>query len=252
MLKKRVIPILLYSNDRLYKTIKFDNARDVGFPATAVRVYESQEADEIVFLNISKDLISFNQTVSWVRKLSQEFCAPLTVGGGIRSFDQVQMLFDNGADKVLLNTINYTDLTILNKTASVYGAQAAVAGMDTRKESNIYNLYSAFGTNKENICFSDHVARCEQNGAGEFFVQSIDLDGSMQGLDVELGKLSSSLTNKPIILAGGIGSYSHLEVAFQQSNISGIGCASIFHFSDSSPLRACAFLANAGIHVKKV
>ncbi|MBW8308968.1 MAG: hypothetical protein K0M45_04940 [Candidatus Paracaedibacteraceae bacterium] len=254
MLKKRIIPILLLKDDRLWKTSQFNSARDVGYPTTAVRVYESQQADELIIIDITGDESSFLRLVKWIHTLSQEFCAPLTIGGGIRNFTQVQKLFDNGADKILLNSINYTDLTVLDKTASVYGVQAAVVGIDAKRNSpnDEYQLYSNNGKEAQTISLSDHIKKCDQSGAGEFFVQSIELDGKMEGLDLELGQQASAVTQRPVILAGGAGSYSHFEEAFNKTNICGIGCGSIFHFTDSNPLRANAYLLNAGIDIKKV
>lgn len=252
MLKKRVIPVLLVDSDRLVKTVAFSNKRDVGYPITVARVYESQQADELVILNINKDLASFYSYLSWVKKISQEFCAPISAGGGVRSFDHAKLLFENGADKVVINTANYNDLSILEQVSKVYGSQAAVAGIDVRYIDDEYILHSFGGSFRESKALIEHIQCCEKSGAGEYFVQSIDRDGKMAGLDIQLASIVTASTKKPVVLAGGAGSYVHLEEVFKNTSISGVGCASIFHFSDSNPLRACAYLANAGIDIKKV
>jgi imidazole glycerol-phosphate synthase subunit HisF len=253
MLKKRVIPLLLLHNDRLCKTIKFDTMRDVGFPKTAVKIYESQEADELVFLNIRPDSVPFENLLRWTNLLSQECVMPLAVGGGVGSFEQVQELFYNGADKVGLNSVNYETTDILRKAAAVYGLQSVVVGIDVRCEPDgTYRLYSHSGKQAQSRTLEEHIKICDEAGVGEFLIQSIDRDGVMQGLDIELGKLATKYTRRPVILAGGAGNYTHLQEAFKNSNISGVGCASIFHFSDSSPLRASAYLANAGLPIKRI
>ncbi|HEU0117622.1 MAG TPA: HisA/HisF-related TIM barrel protein [Alphaproteobacteria bacterium] len=254
MLKKRVIPVLLLREDRLYKTVNFDNMRDVGSPKTAVKIYESQEADELVFLNIRPKELPFEKLVEWTNIISQQCVMPLAVGGGIQTYEEAKTLYDNGADKVLLNTINYETTSVLEKIAAVYGLQSTIIGIDVKREnaSSDYQLYSHSGTQQQSRTLEEHMKICEKAGGGEFLVQSIDRDGTMQGLDIELGRLASQYTRRPVVLAGGAGNYAHLEEAFANSNISGIGCASIFHFSDSSPLRASAYLANAGFPIKKV
>ena len=254
MLKKRLIPILLLKDDRFWKSIQFDSLKDVGYPKTAVKVYESQEADELVILNIDKNLSSFSSLIKWVNILSQECCMPLAVGGGIRTFDQVQELFDTGADKVILNTINYQNLKILEKTAAVYGVQSVTVSIDTKYDfqTNNYKVYSNGGKSIKSRSLIEHINLCGKSGAGEFFIQSIDRDGVMRGLDIELGKQATQFTKRPVVLAGGVGTYADLEGAFKSTTISGIGCASIFHFTDSNPLRANAYLANADILIKRV
>lgn len=254
MLKKRLIPILLLRDDRVCKTKQFMLARDVGFPKTAVKVYESQEADEIIILDIAGDKRTFSKLIQWTSVISQECSMPLSIGGGINCFEQVQELFYHGADKIIINSINYTDLSVLEKTAATFGMQSVIVGIDVRydRENKKYLLYSNSGKILQNRSLKDHIELCGSIGVGEFFIQSIERDGMMTGLDVNLGNVVTQVTNRPVILAGGVGSYFHLEEAFKKANISGIGCASIFHFTDSNPLRANAYLANAGIAIKKV
>lgn len=254
MLKKRLIPLLLLDQDRVWKSKQFENFRDVGSPKTAAKVYESQNADELFLINISKAPGSFSNLVNYTRILSENCCMPMAIGGGIHSFLQVQELFENGADKVILNSINYQDMSILEKTASVYGSQAAVVCIDVRFDiqKNDYSLYSSHGRVLKEISLGDHISRCNHHGAGEFLIQSIDKDGMMEGLDINLGYIALKAANAPVVLVGGVGSYNHLEVAFKKLTVSGIACASLFHFTDSNPLRAGAYLANAGFSIKKV
>lgn len=254
MLKKRLIPLLLLDKERVWKSKKFSDFRDVGAPRTAGKVYENQHADELCLLNIGENHDSFRNLVKYTRIISENCCMPVTIGGGINSFSQVQELFDNGADKVVLNSITYSDIKVLEATANIYGAQAAVVCIDVRFDLKRggYSLYSARGRVLEGINLKDHISKCDLHGAGEFLIQSIDRDGMMGGLDIKLGHVASKLTSTPIVLAGGVGSYAHIEAAFKELPLSGIACASIFHFTDSNPLRASAYLANAGFAIKKV
>jgi len=254
MLKKRVIPLLLLNQDRVWKSKQFCEFKDVGAPQTAGKIYENQHADELCLLNISKNDDAFRNLVKYTRVFSENCCMPLSVGGGIVNFFQAKELFDNGADKVVLNSINYHDISILEKTASVYGSQAAVVSIDAMFDiqKNDYRVYSSHGRVLEEISVKDHISLCDHHGAGEFLIQSIDRDGMMDGLDINLGRIALTATTTPIVLLGGVGSYYHLETAFTALPLSGIACASIFHFTDSNPLRASAYLANAGFSIKKV
>ncbi|MFM8453783.1 MAG: HisA/HisF-related TIM barrel protein [Gammaproteobacteria bacterium] len=254
MLKKRLIPLLLLDNERVWKSKQFNNCRDVGAPRTAGKVYENQHADELCILNIGENHDSFRNLVKYTRIISENCCMPLTIGGGINSFLQAQELFDNGADKVVLNSINYSDIKVLEEIANIYGSQAAVVCIDVRFDAhrNDYSLYSARGRVLEGITLREHIFKCDLHGAGEFLIQSIDRDGMMDGLDIKLGHIASKSTSTPVVLAGGVGSYAHIEAAFKELSLSGIACASIFHFTDSNPLRASAYLANAGFSIKKV
>lgn len=254
MLKKRIIPILLLNGNRLWKSRQFMNHRDVGSPKTAAKIYEAQESDEIMLLNIGQEAASFSNLLKYTHIISQECCVPLCAGGNIRDFTQAQDLFKHGADKIMINSANYKNKSLLKKVADVYGAQSVVVGIDVRfnNDTKSYQLFSEAGKDLQNIPLERHIQECVENGAGEFLIQAIDHEGMMQGLDLKLGKLVKSMTKRPVVLTGGAGSYTHIESAFKDISVSGIACASIFHFTDSNPLRANAHMANAGISVKKV
>jgi cyclase len=241
MLKKRIIPVQLLLNDRLVKTVRFGEFRDVGDPVKSSAVYSAQRADELVFLNIAREQPSVKPLADVIARVSKVSFMPFAVGGGIRTFDDAAFLIKNGADKVVINSAAYKDKAMLTRISERFGAQAVVVSIDARRSSGGgYVLKSACGTVTEDITLAGHIKACEDAGAGEFFVQSIDQDGTMAGFDI------------PVIGCGGSGDYNQLRDAFLETNVSALACGSLFNFSDSNPIRAKAFLSNHGLAFKVV
>lgn len=256
MLKKRIIPTLLYAHGRLVKTVNFGLplARDVGDPVKSVNVYNSQQADEIVVLNIERETRGWRELTDLVEKVASVCFTPLTIGGGIQTFEDAAALISSGADKVVINSAAYRDKTMITAVAERFGSQAVVIGVDVRRQeaSGLPQLYSDCGRILEPVSLAEHLNACVAAGAGEILIQSIDNDGRMQGYDVPLLVDTARQVPIPVIGAGGSGDYHSLLTAFQESSVSALACASIFHFSDSNPIRAKAFLSNFGIPFKKV
>ncbi len=253
MLKKRIIPVQLLLNGRLVKTVRFGEFRDVGDPVKSSSVYSAQRADELVFLNIDRAQSSVKPLAEVIAGVSKVAFMPIAVGGGIRSFDDAAFLIKNGADKVVLNSIAYKDKDIITRISERFGAQAVVVSIDARRSAGGgYVLKSGCGTVTEDITLAGHIKACEAAGAGEFFVQSIDQDGTMAGFDIPLIKEACRSATVPVIGCGGSGDYNHLRDAFLESNVSALACGSLFNFSDSNPIRAKAFLSNHGLHFKVV
>lgn len=254
MLKKRIIPIQLLLNERLVKTVQFGNYRDVGDPVASSRVYNSQYADELIFLNIDREAHSIKPLTTILEKVSKVCFMPLSLGGGIRTIDDAVCLIRSGADKVILNSICYTHLNVISDVARLFGRQAVIVAIDAKwdKISKKYSLFSHCGRKCESISLDEHLACCAAAGAGEFFIQSIDQDGMMQGFDVELVKSVVNQSNAPVIAAGGSGNYEHMKDVFLQTRVSAVACGSIFNFSDSNLMRAKAFLSNYDLAFKLV
>lgn len=253
MLKKRIIPVQLLLDGRLVKTRRFGEFRDVGDPVKSSAVYNSQYADELVFLNIARDAPSVTPLARVLERVSEVCFMPLAIGGGIRSFEDAAFLIQNGADKVVLNSVVYRDKTIITRIAERYGAQAVVIGIDARRgPGGGYVAYSGCGRRAEPVPIADHIRACEAAGAGEFFVQSIDHDGMMDGFDIPLIQLACASATVPVIGCGGSGHYNHLRDAFLETGVSALACGSLFNFSDSNPIRAKAFLSNYGLAFKVV
>ena len=177
---------------------------------------------------------------------------PLAVGGGIRSFDDAAYLIQNGADKVVINSAAYSNRELISRIADRFGTQAVVVAIDAKQERLNYVLMSANASQPEAVPLEEHIQFCESAGAGEFLIQSIDQDGTMNGFDIALLRLGCSAASVPVIGCGGSGNYNHLKEAFIETDVSGLACGSIFNFSDSNPLRAKAFLSNYGLQFKVV
>jgi len=252
MLKRRIIPIQLLMNGRLVKTSKFAGWRDVGDPVKSSAVYNSQYADELIFLNIARDRSSVQPLAELMQKVSRECFMPLSVGGGIRSFDDAAYLIQNGADKVVINSATYHNRELISRVADRFGTQAVIVAIDAKRDGDVYVAMSGSGSRPESTTVATHIVACEAAGAGEFLIQSIDQDGTMEGFDLELLRLACSVANVPVIGCGGSGQYNHLKEAFLETEVGALACGSLFNFSDSNPLRAKAFLSNYGLQFKVV
>lgn len=242
MLAKRIIPIQLLLDGRLVKTRKFGDWRYVGNPVKSCAVYNSAHADEILFLNISRDDRTIAPLRSIIGKVSEVSFIPMSVGGGISSAPDAAELIRAGADRVVLNSVAYSNPDVITAIASTFGVQSVVASVDVRFDSD-YRLFSDCGRTPEKGSLEQHVRRCIDAGAGEIMVQSIDRDGTMAGFDIELVGRVKSVASVPVIVAGGSGNYDHLKDAFQ-TGIGAVACGSLFNFSDSNPLRAKSYLAS--------
>ena len=254
MLKYRIIPIQLLLDGRLVKTRNFNDYRDVGDPIASSRVYNSQYADELIFVNIAREGRSIKPMLSLIEAVSEVCFMPLTLGGGVRTSDEAAALIKNGADKVAINTASYRNPQILSDMADRYGSQAVQLSIDARwdSEKGRYILYSDCGRAQEDVSVEEHISRCIERGAGEVFVQSIDRDGTMEGYDIDLIKLVSKVANVPVVAGGGSGNYRHLRQAFEEGEVTAVACGSLFNFSDSNPIRAKSYLANHRLPVKVV
>lgn len=252
MLKRRIIPVLLLLNGRLVKSVNFGGGRDVGDPVKSAAVYNSQYADELIFLNIARDDTSVKPLAELLHRVSEVCFMPLSVGGGIRSFEDAAFLIQNGADKVVINSAAYSHLDLISRVAERFGKQAVVIGVDAKRHDGGYQAVSHGATRVEAVSIEDHLHACETAGAGEFLIQSVDQDGTMEGFDLPLLRRACSVATVPVIGCGGSGQYNHLKEAFLETDVSALACGSLFNFSDSNPMRAKAFLSNYGLQFKVV
>ena len=251
MLKRRIIPLLLWSDGKLVKTVSMNSKRIVGDPVRASKVYSDQDADEILIVDISKDENLRPEFFDSLRRISLEVMIPITVGGGVVSVDSARQLFDSGADKVLVNTSAYSNKNLLSEIAGEFGTQALVVGIDfDRDEYEQVRLFSHSGSTQETISMQGHLKAVEESGAGEIFLQSKTRDGTKIGLDLATIKETLQNTSLPLVACGGVGSYTHLLDAFREG-VDGVGCGSLFNFGDNNPIRAKAYLRNHGINLKK-
>ncbi len=254
MLKKRIIPVQLLLKNRLVKTKSFDKFIDVGNPIRSSKIYNDSDADELIFLNINKNDRSITPLLKVLEEVSKVCFMPLALGGGIKNLEDIKILFRSGADKIIINSSIYENYGLINKASDLYGKQSIVISIDAKKDtdSKKYILFSECGKKKENISLQDHLKKCENSGAGEIFINSIDNDGLMKGYDINLIQQVVESCNIPIIACGGAGNFNHMKDAFEKTNISALACGSLFNFGDNNPIRAKSFLQNYNLNFKIV
>jgi len=236
----------------MVKGRQFKDFRDVGDPVSSARIYNAQQVDELAFLDIDASHQQRSTLLHIIEEVSRECFMPFTVGGGIKTIEQVRDLLRAGADKVLINTSAIETPGLVEGAASIFGRQCIVAGIDVRREGDRYRVYTHSGRVATDISLADHLKQLELSGAGEIFINSIDHDGMMKGYDMELLRIVKATTSLPVIACGGAGHFQHLADAFQMVGVHAVACASLFHFGDNNPIRARSFLKNKGIPVKTI
>lgn len=252
MLKVRVIPTLLWKNIGLVKGVGFNSWRRVGSVLPAVKVYNTRDVDELIFMDIAASADQTTIEEELITDFSDECFVPLTVGGGVKSLDDVRAILRAGADKILINTAAYSNPELIKKIALQFGSQCIVAGIDAKYlSSNNYTTFSHAGkiaTGRDPVTWAKLLA---DNGAGEIIITSIDCDGTMQGYDLKLVELIVNAVDIPVIASGGAGIYSHMCDAILKAGASAVAAASMFHFTEQTPKGAKYALEAAGIPIRK-
>lgn len=252
MLKRRIIPVELLHRGRLVKTVAFGAFRDVGDPVKSSQVYSDQDADELILLNIEREQRDPRATVAYLCDIVSKCFMPIAVGGGVRSIDDAALLFEAGADKVVLNTAAYSDPALLSGIVNRWGGQALVVSVDVaRAEAGGYVAKSECGRVEEAVDLTQHIASMICIGAGEILINSIDNDGAMTGYDLALIELVRPVCTVPLIVCGGAGHYLHLKEAFERG-VNAVACGSLFNFGDNNPLRVKSFLKNYNVPLKQI
>ena len=253
MLKKRLIPILLLKNGRCVKGVKFNDFRDTGYPLTAARVYDSQSVDELVFLDITASKEDKSILFDYVSRNAEECFMPLTVGGGVRTLDDIRNLLMAGADKVTINTAAVENPKIIQESSDKFGRANIVVSIDAKKiGDNEYEVYTHSGHQSTGINALEWVKTIADSGAGEILLTSIDREGTMNGYDLDLIRQVTDMVNIPVIANGGVGTLKHLVEGISIGNASAVAAASIFHFTDQSPIKAKAYMKVAGIDLRGI
>lgn len=252
MLKVRVIPTLLWKGLGLVKGVGFDSWRRVGPVLPAIKVYNARDVDELILVDISATSENEVPDHDSVSDFSEVCTIPLTVGGGIKSLEQVLLLLHNGADKVSINSAAYSAPNLVDAVAARFGAQCVVASIDVRRMSDgSYRCFSHAGdqdTSRDPISWARELAA---RGAGEILLTSIDRDGTMTGYDLALVEQVVKSVDIPVIASGGSGCYQHMIDVVQQAGASAVAAASIFHFTELTPSGAKAAMHAAGIPVRR-
>ena len=250
MLKNRIIPCLDVKNGRVVKGINFLDLKDAGDPVEQAQLYSDGGADEICFLDITASNENRETIYEVVKKTSEKCFVPLTVGGGVRSIDDISKLLNSGADKVSINTTAVKNSELIVKSAKKFGSQCIVVAIDAKKNNNRWQIYTHGGRNPTGIDAIEFAKKMEDSGAGELLVTSMDRDGTQIGYDIELMSNISSKVNIPIIASGGVGNLDHLVDGIKIGNASAVLAASIFHYGTYSIMQAKEYLDLKGIPVR--
>lgn len=250
--KKRLIPTLLLKDGRLVKTVRYDTFKDVGDPVRAARVYDAQGADELIFLDISASREGRSLLYNIITRVAEECFMPLTVGGGIRTVVDIKKTLRAGADRVCINTQTLLTPGIINQAAEAFGASTLVVSIDAKKNSQgAYGITSYSGKKWIGRNPVDWAEEVENRGAGEIFLSFVNRDGTMgKGYDNNLLRQITDAVSIPVIASGGVGRLDHFVSGILEGGASAVAAASIFHFTDQSPIKVHAYMADAGIEIR--
>lgn len=260
MLAKRIIPCLDVSNGRVVKGINFRNLKDAGDPVESAMFYEAQGADEIVFLDITATIDNRRTLLDVVRRTAENIFLPFTVGGGIRSVDDMREILTNGADKVSLNTAAVHNPDLIRYGAEEFGVQCVVVAIDAKRvDENVkgenefasgYQVYVGGGKIPTALDAVEWAKYAVELGAGEILLTSIDRDGTSEGYDVELIQKIASVVNVPLIASGGAGKLTHFLDALVKGGADAVLAASVFHYGKFTIQQVKEFLLNEGVQVR--
>lgn len=225
----RIIPTLLIKNSLMYKGKKFHNHRYLGDIFNAIKIFSEKKSHEIILLDIDARI---NNQINYdlINKIRKKTFVPLAYGGGINDINQISQLISKGLEKVVLNSICYKNYNLISEAAAKFGSQSITVSVDIKKEDNQYILFSQSGKKKEKINLYEHLKNCQNYGAGEFIITSIDLEGSYKGYDLNLYKYVQDIVSLPVIASGGAGSINDMKELFSETNLSSAAAGSMFVF----------------------
>lgn len=250
MLKLRVIPTLLYRDFGLVKGSRFDSWRQVGSPIQAIKVYNMRGVDELVFLDVAATPGNRPPDFGLVDDLADDCFMPLAVGGGIRSVEDVRRLLQVGADKVVIGTAAVVNPEVISEAASHFGSQCVIVAIDTAYDGQRTTVRIRCGREETGLDAVDLATRMQALGAGEILLTSIDRDGTMEGYDVETLRAVSDAVSIPVIASGGAGSYQDMAAAVALGHAGAVAAASMFHFTEQTPIDAKRHLRSCGYAVR--
>lgn len=251
MLAKRIIPCLDIKDGRVVKGVNFVNIRDAGDPVEAAIEYEKQGADEIAFLDITATHEKRNIMINVIEKAAENVFMPITVGGGIRTIEDIRSLFAAGADKVSINSEAVKNPDFIKEAANKFGSQAVIAAIDAKsREDGSWEVVIAGGRKRTGLDAITWAKTMEDFGAGEILLTSMDKDGMKTGYDIELTKAVSQAVTIPVIASGGVGTMEHFYEGFQYGLADAALAASVFHFQEMTILEVKEYLKNKNIPVR--
>ena len=250
MLKSRIIPCLDVKDGRTAKGVNFIDLRDAGDPVALAKAYDAAGADELCFLDITASHEGRGTMLDVVRRTAEQCFMPLTVGGGVRSGEDLVQLLRSGADKVAINSAAVANPGVIAECAARAGRQAVVVAIDARQTGDHWEIFTHGGRRPTGIDAVEFAKEAEKRGAGEILLTSMDRDGTKSGYDIALLKAVTSAVSLPVIASGGAGSAEHLPPAILEGGATAVLAASIFHFGEVSLAEARAALSAAGAPVR--
>lgn len=254
MLTKRIIPCFDVDRGRVVKGVSFVDLRDAGDPVELAKLYNQEGADELVFLDITASSDDRKTVYDMVAATADQVFIPFTVGGGIRSTEDVKIMLELGADKVSINTAAIENPTLIRDAAYRFGSQCIVVAIDAQKvagTSSDWQVYTHGGREPTGIGVVDWATEVVTQGAGELLVTSMDADGRQDGYDTELLQAINKAVNVPVIASGGAGGPAHMKDALVDGKADAVLAASIFHFGTYSIRQVKAYLADAGVPIRR-
>jgi cyclase len=255
MFKVRVIPCLDVKDGRVVKGVNFVNLRDAGDPVEAAMAYDAAGADELCFLDITASHENRDTMFDVVRRTAEACFMPLTVGGGVRTTDDIRKLLTSGADKVSINTAAVNRREFVKEAAEKFGDQCIVVAIDAKSVrrpggSDRWEIFTHGGRNATGIDAIEYAQEVVSLGAGEILLTSMDRDGTRQGFDIPLTRAISESVQVPVIASGGVGNLDHLIQGVRDGGATGVLAASIFHFGEYSIRQAKEHMARAGLPIR--
>ena len=255
MFKVRVIPCLDVKDGRVVKGVKFLDLRDAGDPVEAAVAYDAAGADELTFLDITASHENRDIILDVVRRTAEACFMPLTVGGGVRTVEDIRKLLAAGADKVSINTAAVARRRLVQEAAEKFGDQCVVVAIDAKKvsragESERWEVFTHGGRNPTGLDAIDYAREVVASGAGEILLTSMDRDGTRQGFDIPLTRAVADAVPVPVIASGGVGTLDHLVAGIRDGGASAVLAASIFHFGEHTIRAAKDHMARAGLPMR--
>lgn len=251
MLAKRIIPCLDVDKGRVVKGTNFLELVDAGDPIEQATFYDKEGADELIFLDITASSDNRSTMIDVVRRTAEEVSIPFTIGGGIRTVEDMREMLRSGADKVSINTAAVNNPQLINEGAENYGVQCIVVAIDAKKVTdNAWKVFIHGGRTETTLDVIEWAQECEQRGAGEILLTSMDRDGTKDGYDIALLKKVTSAVRIPVIASGGAGTLDHLYNAFNDADVDAVLAASIFHFRQFTIKQAKEYLRSKEVLVR--
>ena len=250
MHKVRIIPCLDVKDGRVVKGINFVDLIDAGDPIAQAEYYSNNGADEICFLDIGASIEKRSTMINIVEKTAEKVFIPLTVGGGIRSVENIRDLLKAGADKISINTAGILNEKLISSSADKFGSQCIVAAVDAKKIDDNWKVFSHGGTKNTGLDAIRWMQKLQTLGAGEILLTSMDKDGTKNGFDIDLLSKTTNILNIPVIASGGVGNLQHFEEGVKKGGASALLAASVFHFNEISITEVKNYLIQKDIRVR--